>query len=220
MHTAIVLAGGDGVDAAVGAELPAGALVIAADSGLHLADALGLHVDRVVGDLDSADPARVALAAAAGAVIDAHPCEKDATDLELALVAAHAAGAETIVVVGGGGGRLDHHLANLLLLASPALADVTVVAHMGGARVAVGHGGRAPVVVRGRPGSLLTLLPAGGPAHGIVTTGLRYPLRDESLTPGTSRGVSNLLTGHSASVRIAAGALLVVQPDAGKGAPS
>ena len=41
-----------------GADLPAADLVIAADSGLHLAAALGLHVDRIVGDLDSADPDR------------------------------------------------------------------------------------------------------------------------------------------------------------------
>ena len=55
----------------------------------------------------------------------------------------------------------------------------------------------------------------GGPARGIVTEGLRYPLHDEELAPGTSRGVSNELAVGIASVRLAAGTLLVVQPFGG-----
>jgi thiamine pyrophosphokinase len=60
----------------------------------------------------------------------------------------------------------------------------------------------------------VTLLAIGGPARGIVTEGLRYPLRDEELAPGTTRGVSNELVGRSATVGLAAGTLLVVQPHA------
>jgi hypothetical protein len=54
---AIVFAGGEPVAAALREWLPEGAGVIAADSGLHVADALGVHVDLLVGDLDSADRA-------------------------------------------------------------------------------------------------------------------------------------------------------------------
>ena len=100
-------------------DLPDTAIVVAADSGLHLAETLGLHVDRIVGDLDSADPDLVEAAVARGAVIERHPAEKDATDLELALDAAVREGAQRVVVVGGGGGRLDHFLANVLLITTP-----------------------------------------------------------------------------------------------------
>ena len=55
-RAAIVLAGGDPVDPALRTMLPADAVVVAADSGLHQGELLGLHVDYVVGDLDSADP--------------------------------------------------------------------------------------------------------------------------------------------------------------------
>src|SRR6185312_10494011 len=84
-RAAIVLAGGDPVGPELRTFLPDTAVVIAADSGLHQATRLGLHVDYVVGDFDSADPAAVEAARAAGAVVDRHPAEKDATDLELAL---------------------------------------------------------------------------------------------------------------------------------------
>src|SRR5712691_7547391 len=160
-RAAIVLAGGDPVEPTLRTLLPDGAVVVAADSGLHQADPLGLRVDYVVGDLDSADPAAVERARAAGAVVERHPVDKDATDLELALDVARERGARRITVVGGAGGRLDHFLANVALLASPRFADLEVDARLGDAYVAVAQGGRPPHVITGAAGSLVTLLPAG-----------------------------------------------------------
>ena len=214
MPVAVVFAGSGLAAPALRERLPTGTRVIAADSGLGVADALGVHVDLLVGDLDSADPALVAAAIASGTTVERHPAEKDATDLELAFDAALARGARRIVLVDGGGDRLDHLLGNLLLLASPALAGVEVEAFCGSARVTVARGGEPPVSIGGAPGCFVTLLAIGRPARGIVTEGLRYPLRDEELAPGTTRGVSNELVGRSATVGLAAGTLLVVQPHA------
>jgi thiamine pyrophosphokinase len=214
---ALVLAGGDPVDASLRSELPAVAFVIAADSGLHQAATLGLAVDRIVGDLDSADLEAVEAAVAAGAIIERHPAAKDATDLELAIDAAVREGAHRVVVVGGGGGRVDHFLANLLLLTSEAWCRVRVEARFGGARVFVVHGQQPACEIEGSPGSLVTLLPVGGTARDIVTAGLEYPLVHEDLDSGTSRGVSNVMTTTRASVALATGTLLVVQPDSGRG---
>ncbi|MDQ1508797.1 MAG: thiamine pyrophosphokinae [Actinomycetota bacterium] len=212
---AIVFAGSAPVAPELRERLPDGAGVIAADSGLHVADALGLHVDLLVGDLDSADRSLVDAATASGTTVERHPVEKDATDLELAFDAALARGAHRIVLVDSGGDRLDHQLGNLALLASPALNGVQVEAYAGTARLAVARGGEPAVEIHGPPGSLVTLLATGGPACGIVTEGLRYPLRCEELAPGTTRGVSNELVGGSGAVGLAAGTLLVVQPFGG-----
>ncbi|HUR49162.1 MAG TPA: hypothetical protein VMY88_06485, partial [Acidimicrobiales bacterium] len=57
--------------------------VIAADSGLDLAEAIGIRPDIVVGDLDSASPAAIARARNHGSEIEAHPAGKDQTDFEL-----------------------------------------------------------------------------------------------------------------------------------------
>jgi thiamine pyrophosphokinase len=212
---AVVFAGSVPVPSQLCRRLPARAVVIAADSGLRVADALGLPVDLLVGDLDSADPALVEAAIASGTIVERHPAEKDATDLELAFDAALARGARRIVLVDGGGDRLDHLLGNLALLGSVALAGVQVEAYVGTARLAVARGGESPVDVSGPPGSLVTLLAVGGSARGIVTEGLRYPLRGEDLEPGTTRGVSNELTGNVGAVRLEGGTLLVVQPFGG-----
>ena len=179
--------------------LPPPDVVIAADSGLDHATALGFAVDVIVGDLDSADPAAVDAAVAAGTVVERHPEAKDATDLELALLAARTRGCERVVVVGGHGGRLDHFLANALLLASPELADLQVEARLGDARGV--RRARATTSSTARSATSARCCPSAGRASGVRTEGLRFPLCRETLEPGSTRGVSNefLGTGRSAS---------------------
>lgn len=208
---AIVVTGGGPPVSAIASRLPDAALVIAADRGLEHAQSLGLAVDLVVGDLDSVDPVALDAARQAGVTVEAHPAEKDATDLALALGAAISRGARHVTVVGGAGERFDHALGNALLLANDRYAELTVVAWLGHARVAVV---RTQARFEGAPGSLLTLLAVGGPARGITTRGLRYPLDDEDLQPGSSRGLSNELVDTEASVTVRAGVMLAVQPHA------
>jgi thiamine pyrophosphokinase len=214
-RAAIVLAGGDAAEPKLASRLPDDAVVIAADSGLHQAEPLGLHVDYVVGDLDSADPAAVERARASGAIVERHPPEKDATDLELAFDVARDRGAQAITVVGGAGGRLDHFLANVGLLMSVRFADLHVDAYLGTAYLVVMQGGRPPQPITGKRGSLVTLLPSGGAASGITTTGMQYPLRGATLRPGTSRGVSNVLVTETATAVLEHGTLLMIQPFGG-----
>jgi len=59
---------------------------------------------------------------------------------------------------------------------------------------------------------LLTLLAVGGEARGITTSGLRYPLDDEPLAAGTSRGVSNVVESTPVTIELEDGTLLAVFP--------
>ena len=213
--TVVVVTGGDRPDpalvAALGLPGPGDRTVVAADSGVAHALDLGLGVDVAVGDFDSLAPAVLDRVRDAGATVDDHPAAKDATDIELALDTAVALGAERVVVIGGHGGRLDHFLANALVLAAPQWAAVAVDALVGEALVQVVRPPRE-AVVHGRPGELVTLLPVHGPAEGVWTDGLLYPLRHETLHPGTTRGVSNELAGTEARVGLSDGCLLLVRP--------
>ena len=185
--------------------------VIAADGGAATLDRLGRRPGRVVGDLDSADPALVERLAASGARVDRHPADKEASDTELALRAALEAGADRVDLLGAtGGARLDHEIANLLLLADPAFAsvDLRVVAGDTIARVVRSAG---ELRLMGSVGDLVTLLPVGGDARGVSTTGLRWSLTDATLALGGSRGLSNVIVAQDASVRLADGVLLVVE---------
>jgi thiamine pyrophosphokinase len=213
----IVLAGGDDLSPtrlAQAAGIAAGAdLVIAADSGFRHASALGRSVDVLVGDLDSISDADLRRAEDGPTRIERHPADKDLTDLALALDIAlrTAAGSLTtrVTVVGGDGGRTDHLLGNALLMGAERYAALRIDALWGDATLQVV---RDTCSFAREDGALVSLLALHGPAHGITTDGLAFPLRDASLLPGSSLGLSNRLTGLTAQVSLESGILLAVQP--------
>ncbi|MFO7778761.1 MAG: thiamine diphosphokinase [Nitriliruptoraceae bacterium] len=205
----LVLAGGDAVLLPLPRPLPSLDLVVAADGGYAAAALLEVPVDLLVGDLDSIQPDDLEAARAAGTRIEQHPVDKDRTDLALALDAVLASGPAEVLLVGGHGGRLDHLLANVALLAAPAYAPLRLTALLGDAVVTVIRD-RATLV--GRSGELVSLLAMHGPASGVTTTGLRFPLERAMLPVGSSLGVSNVFTGARATVTITDGVLVAVQP--------
>jgi thiamine pyrophosphokinase len=210
MHgSVVVVAGGEGLRPDVAPRVPANAHVLAADGGVAFALALGLRVDAVIGDLDSALPSDVEEAVASGARVERHPPDKDETDLELALDAALALDPDEILVLADDGGRLDHTLSALLLLAAPRYARCSLDAQFGRALV---HVVRDERELAGEPGEIVSLLAVDGPAEGVRTDGLAFPLAGETLQPGSSRGVSNVFLGESARVSLEQGVLLVVRP--------
>lgn len=193
-------------------DIPADAWIIGVDHGIGHALALGLPVHQAVGDFDSVSPADLDTVVAAGALVERYPVAKDATDFELALRVAVARGAGAhppprILVVGGHGGRLDHFLANVLVMAHPDFAEAEIVGYLGDAVVTVV---RRAATVAGAIGATLSLLPVHGAAYGVRTTGLRFPLRGETLDAGTTRGVSNEFVAPEASITLDAGVLVAI----------
>jgi thiamine pyrophosphokinase len=205
LRTIFVVTGGDPVPAAALEGLPSPDLVVAADSGLDHAHALGLRPDIVVGDFDSVSDE--ALARFDGD-LERHPVAKDATDLELALRTAVERNPDRIVVIGGHGGRLDHFLANALVLTTVPTA-VEVEWRAGSAEIHVVH---ATTRLTGDPGEKISLVPVGGTVHGVTTAGLRWPLTDATLSTGSSLGVSNEFAASSAAVTVRDGTLLAIIP--------
>ncbi len=205
----IVLAGGERVVTPLSGPLPPADTVIAADSGLASAATLGLKVDLLVGDLDSVDGDDLARAEALGTRVDRHPEDKDRTDLAIALDAVLEQGPAEVTIVGGHGGRLDHLLANVALLAAPQYAQLRIRALLGPALL---HVVRDEVALEGQPHELISLLAVHGEARGVTTHGLRFPLHDAVLHPGSSRGVSNRFSRQHAHIRLEDGVVVVVQP--------
>ncbi len=216
---AIVVADGDVPDrAAIDAAWPGWAdgatLVVAADGGARGAERLGFAIDLIVGDGDSLGEEDLERFAVAGVEVRTAPVAKDESDTELAILAAVELGATRIVIVGAlGGGRFDHALANVALLAHPALAERDSVIVDPRARIVLLRG-PASRELDGRPGDLVSLLPLGDDVIGVTTSGLRYPLSDEPLHLGPARGISNIRLRRRATVAIRFGRLLVVEAPA------
>ncbi|MDQ6695575.1 MAG: thiamine diphosphokinase [Chloroflexota bacterium] len=198
------------------AMLPKADAVIAADGGLNLASALGIRPDLIVGDLDSADPVLLQRFIDQGVETRRYSHNtKLETDTELALLAALKLQAELqsgtarIYILGALGGRLDHGLANLLLLTDPEVAQHDVRIVDGYQEAYLAQPGVANLIA-GKPGDTVSLLPLSAEVTEVYTVGLEYPLSGDTLYMGRGRGVSNVLVTQSASVRFATGLLLVV----------
>lgn len=200
-------------------------LVVAADGGARLAEPLGLRIDRWVGDGDSLGAAGIEVLRAAGVPVKLARPDKDESDTELAVLEAVEAGATDLTILGGlGGRRLDHLLANIALLAHPALVGRPARLLDAGTRITLltgasgASGAASPVAAAqrfdGRPGDLVSLFPYGGTAEGVTTEGLRYPLHDEPLHLGPARGLSNVRLAGTAAVAVRRGRLLVVESPA------
>lgn len=208
MHVVIFAGGivqpGRAVDAAVARA----DMVIAADSGAATALQYGIVPAYIVGDLDSLDEQALNEARERGSQVIAAQPEKDETDTELAVLVALEHGATEITLLGAlGGGRIDHALANVLLLAGFETIPIRI---LDGETTCWLLRGPGKTSIEGQQGDTLSLLPLTANAEGVQTTGLYYPLSGETLTFGRPRGVSNVLTGQRAEVSLERGLLLIV----------
>jgi thiamine pyrophosphokinase len=181
--------------------------ILCADGGTRHALALGLQPDLVIGDLDSAKPEQLEELKRAHVPIESFSHDKNETDLELAINRAIELNPKQIVIVGALGGRLDQTLANITLLSDMRLSKLDIRLDDGVEEILLC---RERVEVHGRGGDIVSLLPWQGVVTGVQTDHLKWPLRQETLYPDKTRGVSNEMLAESASVAIDDGLLLVV----------
>ncbi len=181
-------------------------LVLGADGGARYACTLNVTLNAIIGDLDSLSG--LAPQDSNNTEFVSYPAGKNETDLELALLYAGERGIDQIVMVGVMGGRMDMTIANIMLLTHASLSSC---------RIEVWHGEQTGWVIKppgedisGHPGDTVSLIPLGGDASGITTQGLKYSLKDEELTFGPARGISNLLEKPSAHIKLAEGLLLAI----------
>ena len=208
---ALILAGGDRPDPALlDAHWPGwrdAALVIAADGGARHATPLGLRLHQVIGDFDSLSAADIDELEAAGVAVTRFPTNKDATDTELALLAALDAGAAEITLLCTWGGRSDHAIGTLALLAHPRCSAATVAILDEQTRTQLLRSG-AELTLRGAVGRIISITPWGGDAT-VSATGVRWTLDSALLVAGSTRGISNVATAAETFIAVHDGAVLV-----------
>ncbi|MFC2031956.1 thiamine diphosphokinase [Chloroflexota bacterium] len=181
-------------------------LVLGADGGARYATTLNITLDTIIGDLDSLSVLGEQGIGNTGFV--QYSSEKDETDLELALLYAVKQGIDQIVMVGVMGGRMDMTIANILLITRASLSSC---------RIEIWHGEQTGWLIKppgedisGHPGDAVSLIPLDGDASGITTKGLKYSLKDETLTFSSTRGISNLMEKPFAHIKLSEGLLLAV----------
>lgn len=157
----------------------------------------------VVGDMDSVDDETRAWLETSHCELIRHPRAKDETDLELALSLAQERGADEITILGAFGGRVDHFLGNVFLLTRARNLKIVDAA----SELWIGAGNQE---IQGNLGDVVSLIPLSERVEGITTENLEYPLHNETLERGSTRGISNVMLGERARVHWTRGTLLIV----------
>ena len=186
--------------------------LICADGGANHAAVCGRLPDLLIGDLDSVTPDILRQCENAGCVIKRFSCEKDETDLELALICAEEqariVGDRNIVLYGATGKRIDHFMGNIALMLAYARK---------GYRIRLVDPEHESWILQGREclkGSLgqeISLIALSEKAM-VTTEGLYYPLKNGVLLQDSPRGISNVFLGEEAVIDVHSGFVLVVLP--------
>lgn len=183
--------------------------IFAADGGARFCLENGIRPHAVVGDMDSLEPEMLGQLKADGVEILEFPARKDQTDLELALELAIGRGATEIIVLGALGLRWDMSIANVLLLTRSGMENAGIRIVDEYQEITLIRAGET-LKIRGNKGDRLSLIPLFSAAEGITLEGLEYLLNNETLYPGSTRGISNILSGSEARIHLKQGMLLCV----------
>lgn len=187
--------------------------IIAADGGARHLHALNHPPHIIIGDMDSLSATVRDWLIAANTAFITHPPAKNETDLELALRYAAEEYNDDIFIFAALGGRLDQMLGNIHLLTHPALDGRArhsrvvrlVTRYQQAWLLEVGENR-----INGRFGDTLSLIPLNGDAKISETSGLQWPLHNEWLRFGATRGISNRLTAVNPTITLEKGTILCV----------
>jgi len=176
--------------------------IICADSGYRHAFKMGLVPCVVVGDFDSVAETEIP----DDVPCIRHPSKKDLTDTEIAVEYAREQGFRDFLLLGATGSRMDHTLANILLLKSFVNNGENAVVLDEHNKIMLTD---SKLQFSEAPGSFVSLIPLTD-CYGVTTENLEYPLENATMTVGKGLGVSNIMAKHDASVSVKDGLLLVI----------
>lgn len=189
-------------------------LIIAADKGLLYAREAGISVDRILGDFDSLPAGILEEYKEKSIPIRTYPPEKDYTDTHLALMWALEEKADKVTILGGTGSRFDHTFANIGLLSYLLENNVEGEIIDSNNRIFMmdkKHTGTKVLAKHIKEKEYISLIPYTEKVSGITLLGFKYPLSNETLQIGISRGISNELLEPTGTITVEEGILMVVR---------
>lgn len=196
-----VIFGGADIEDYSCVSIPEGAVVIAADGGYRHCVRLGIRPDCIVGDLDS----NICELPDSCEIITA-PCEKDDTDLMMAVKSAFEDHISKFHIYGADGGRMGHTVASIQTLAYIDSRGGEGILHGNGFVMRICSTKKISIYNDGyRYVSLFSFTERSE----ILLSGLKYS-GDITLTSVFPLGVSNEFSGSSAEITIKSGKILII----------
>jgi len=185
-------------------------IIVAADGGIKHCMNMHIFPDIVMGDMDSIN---IKLMEKLGKNTKEikfinSSTEKDESDTQLALDYVIEQQISEVIILGALGDRIDHCLANIVLLASPSYRDKDIKIIDEKNEITVIN---KSMEINGEMGKKISIFSLSPYTYFVSTIGLQYKLKDEKLIFSPVRGLSNIFTADRASIKIKKGQLLIVK---------
>lgn len=204
MKRGIIFAGGDfSAEMDLKDILLTNSIVVCADSGYDSALKAGVRPDVIIGDMDSVESSLPD-----GIKQIKLKCEKDDTDTEAAIDYLASLGCGEIILLGALGGRVDHMLANIMLISYAERKGVKLIIKTEDTEI---FSVVDSVEISGEKGDILSLIPVLGGAEGVTLKGLKYTLEDAKLEVGKTVGISNEFIENKAKITVKEGLLIAIK---------
>lgn len=181
--------------------------VICADGGLEKAEYLGLLPDVIIGDLDSVNTSVLKRYIEMNIEIIEYPSEKNYTDMDLAIQYAVEKGYKEIILIGASGSRIDHTMANILLVE---------LYYKKGIKIKIVDNNNIVQMVTGKmeieykKNYFVSIIPTSDTIEGITLEGFKYPLNNVNVKRGSTLCISNQITEEKGIITLAKGNALVI----------
>lgn len=174
--------------------------IIAADGGSNICYEYNIYPHFIIGDLDSID-SKVSAHFHDSEII--HIQDQNRHDLDKAIEFTRTLNPERIMVVGAFGKRLDHSLANLLLLQSIQY-DCSIIFYDDYGQLSLIQGTHQLNLPANRTVSIFSFLPV----YGLSLEGFKYSLQGQNFPKGFN-GLSNLTVTNQAKIMIRNGSIFL-----------
>lgn len=183
--------------------LPEDCYVICADGGYHHAEKLGVKPDVLLGDFDTLESLD-----GVNCEIQRFKPEKDDTDTMLAVKLAFERGFKEIYLCGVLGGRIDHTIANIFIL--------EYILNHGGVGYILNGSDEIMLMKAGnmtisrKQGFYFSLISVSNTCQVQSLDGVKYPIRNTTLTRDFPLGISNEIINDCCHISIKNGLLLII----------
>lgn len=183
-------------------------IIICADKGAELMYRFGKLPDYIIGDLDSISEEALNFFIDNNVSIEKYPVKKNESDTELAIDKAIELKPEKITIIGATGSRLDHTIASVFLLIKPLNAGIpsTIVDEHNEIYLV-----SEKLKLNGTQDEFISVIPVTNEIKGVDISGFEYPVEDGIISFGSSLGISNRFKGHSGTISLSEGLLLVIK---------
>lgn len=182
--------------------------ILCADGGIRYIYEINRKVDAIIGDLDSVDGQFPSFIEKNNIPIIKFPVEKDETDTELAIDHLVAHGCTHITLMGAIGTRMDHTLANILLLKR--LAEKNVHGKIVNENNTIVLSNDYYKLKR-KENHYVSIIPITNCGAIVSLKGFYYTLTDNLIEYGSTLGISNRLIEEEGEIFIKNGEALIIE---------